>query len=309
MIRGMLHSTAILVLLLSTKSIADQVILTNGDSLQGTKTGETESHIFWQSDTFGPLTIALDDVVSINVEAEVPATAITDLASELSYESLEGAIGLSGLLRSGNDDREEWDVSVDLSWRIKNIRHRGDIHYQTRTEKDNEPKKNYDIGYASDWFFNDDWYWSNAASFGANDNRGLDQFYSVGSLVGKQFWETDKSALSLETGLTWISETFIVTTRDQRLMRDKKDERLTWNWTTNYKKMIFENIEFFHTNQLLISVEDAHNSQFNADMGFDFPLVEDLFTKVALKWNYDNQPAEGIEKIDRSFTIGVNYNW
>ncbi|MBT6780679.1 MAG: DUF481 domain-containing protein, partial [Porticoccaceae bacterium] len=184
-----------------------------------------------------------------------------------------------------------------------------DIHYQTRQEEDDQPKENYDIGYAFDWFFNDDWYWSNAASFGANDNRGLDQFYSVGSLVGKQFWETDKSALSLETGLTWISETFIVTTRDQRLMRDKKDERLTWNWTTNYKKMIFENIEFFHTNQLLISVEDADNSQFNADMGFDFPLVEDLFTKVALKWNYDNQPAEGIEKIDRSFTIGVNYNW
>ena len=245
MIRGMLHSIAILAVLLSTKSFADQIILTNGDSLQGTKTGETESHLFWQSDTFGPLTIVLDDVVSISVEAEVPATEITDLSSELSYESLEGAIGLSGLLRGGNDDREEWDVSVDLSWRIKNIRHRGDIHYQTRQEEDNEPKENYDIGYAFDWFFNDDWYWSNAASFGVNDNRGLDQFYSVGSLVGKQFWETDKSALSLETGLTWISETFIVTTRDQRLMRDKKDERLTWNWTTNYKKMIFENIEFF----------------------------------------------------------------
>ncbi|MBT3527684.1 MAG: hypothetical protein HN476_00940, partial [Porticoccaceae bacterium] len=92
MIRGMLHSTASLVLLLSTKSIADQIILTNGDSLQGTKTGETESHLFWQSDTFGPLTIALDDVVSITAEAEVPATAITDLSSELSYESQEGAI-------------------------------------------------------------------------------------------------------------------------------------------------------------------------------------------------------------------------
>ena len=144
---------------------------------------------------------------------------------------------------------------------------------------------------------------------GIGDNRGLDQFYSVGSLVGKQFWETDKGALSLETGLTWISETFIVATPDQRLLRDKKDQRLTWNWTTNYKKMFFENIEFFHTNQLLISVEDADNSQFNADMGFDFPLVEDLFTKVALKWNYDNQPAEGIGKIDRSLSIGVNYNW
>ena len=239
MIRGMLHSTAILVLLLSTKSIADQIILTNGDSLQGTKTGETESHLFWQSDIFGPLTIALDDVASITAETEMPATAITDLPSELSYESLEGTIGLSGMLRSGNEDREEWDISVDLAWRNENIRHTGDLYYQTRREDGNQPKENYDLGYAFDWFFNDDWYWSNATSFGANDNRGIDQFYSVGSLVGKQFWETDKGALSLETGLTWISETFIVATPDQRLLRDKKDQRLTWNWTTNYKKMFF----------------------------------------------------------------------
>ena len=42
---------------------------------------------------------------------------------------------------------------------------------------------------------------------------------------------------------------------------------------------------------------------------FAFGFFEDLFTKVALKWNYDIQPAEGIEKIDRSFTIGLNYNW
>ena len=41
----------------------------------------------------------------------------------------------------------------------------------------------------------------------------------------------------------------------------------------------------------------------------EITIEEDLFTKFALTWNYDNQPAEGIEKIDRSFTIGVNYNW
>lgn len=309
MIRGIPQFFAILVSLLSTKSISDQIILTNGDSLQGTKTGETESHLFWQSDTFGPLSIALDKVASISPKVEILAATISHPSGSSSDESLEGTIGLSGLLRGGNEDREEWDISVDLAWRNGNIRHSGDLYYQTRREDGNQPKGNYDLGYAFDWFFNDDWYWSNATSFGANDNRGIDKFYSVGSLVGKQFWETGKGALSLETGLTWISETFIVTTPDQRLLRDKKDQRLTWNWTTNYKKMFFENIEFSHTNQLLISVEDADNSQFNADMGFDFPLVEDLFTKVALKWNYDNQPAEGIGKIDRSLSIGVNYNW
>jgi len=97
MIRGILQFFAILVLLLSTKSIADQIILTNGDSLQGTKIGETESHLFWQSDTFGPLSIALDKVASISPKVEILAATISHPSGSSSDESLEGTIGLSGL--------------------------------------------------------------------------------------------------------------------------------------------------------------------------------------------------------------------
>lgn len=309
MSRNKLHVAFSLIIPLSAPSSADEIILVNGDILQGTQTEITDTHIIWNTDNFGALTIALNQVVSISPTTEEPEDLTSEISNASPDESLEGRIGLSGLLRGGNEDREEWNVSADLAWRHESIRHRGDIHYQTRREEGKQPEENYDLGYAFDWFFKDDWYWSNAASFGANDNRGIKQFYSVGSLIGHQLWETDKGALSIESGLTWISETFVISTRDQRFMRDKKDERLTWNWSTDYRKIIFENIEIFHTNELLISVQDADNSQFNAGIGFDVPLVKDLFTKFALKWNYDNQPTEGIEKIDRSLSIGVNYSW
>ena len=304
-----LHVVFSLIGLHSATSSADQIILMNGDIIQGTRTEITDTHIIWNADNFGTLSIALNQVVSISPTAQEPEDLISEISSASPDESLEGRIGVSGLLRGGNEDREEWDVSADLAWRHENIRHRGDIHYQTRREEGEQPEENYDLSYAFEWFFKDGWYWSNAASFGANDNRGIEQFYSVGSLLGNQLWETDAGALSIKSGFTWISETFVISTRDQRFMRDKKDERLTWNWSTDYRKIIFEHIELFHTNELLISVEDADNSQFNAGIGFDVPLVDDLFTKFALKWNYDNQPTEGIEKIDRSFSIGVNYSW
>ena len=297
------------IITLSITLSADEIVLVNGDILQGLQTERTDSHIIWNSDNFGPLSIALDQIATITPEVLNPiiaATAVTEVAGD---GPLEGAIGLSGLLRSGNEDREEWGAAIDLAWRNKNIRHRGDIHYQTRREGDEAAEKHYDIDYAFDWFFRDSWYWSNTASFGANDDRGIDQFYTVGSLIGNQLWEQDSGALSVESGLTWISETFAVSTRDQRFMRDKKDERLTWNWSADYRKIVFSNIEFFHTHQLLVSVEDADNSQLNTDIGFDFPMIDNLFTEIALKWDYDNQPVEGFEKIDRKISVGVNYSW
>mgnify|MGYP000874930467 CR=1 FL=1 len=59
----------------------------------------------------------------------------------------------------------------------------------------------------------------------------------------------------------------------------------------------------------LVAIDDSRNSQFNADIGLDFPLIDDLFTKISFMWNYDNQPAQGIEKIDRRLNIGLNFVW
>ena len=64
-----------------------------------------------------------------------------------------------------------------------------------------------------------------------------------------------------------------------------------------------------HSHQLLVAIEDTDNRQFSADVGFDFPLINSLFTKISLERTYDNQPVEGVEKIDRKLNLGVNYSW
>jgi len=66
---------------------------------------------------------------------------------------------------------------------------------------------------------------------------------------------------------------------------------------------------FSHSHQLLVSIEDADNSQFSADVGFDFPWINNLFTKISIEWTYDNRPVEGVEKIDRKLNLGLNYSW
>ncbi|MDT2078639.1 MAG: hypothetical protein RMX54_10185, partial [Planktomarina sp.] len=92
------------IITLSITISADEILLVNGDILQGLQTERTDSHIIWNSDNFGTLNIALEQVATITPEVLNPIMEATAVAEVASDGSLEGAIGLSGLLRSGNED-------------------------------------------------------------------------------------------------------------------------------------------------------------------------------------------------------------
>ncbi|CAI8329362.1 MAG: Uncharacterised protein [Porticoccaceae bacterium UBA1117] len=156
------------------------------------------------------------------------------------------------------------------------------------------------LSHSVDWFFRDSWFWSNKGSVGANDNRGIDNFYTLGSNIGNQFWESDQGSLSADTGLVWISEKFL---------DGSEDDRMTLSWASDYTKLLFKQVRLSHSHQLLVAIEDADNSQLSADISVDFPLIDSLYTKVSLEWVYDNQPLAGVEKIDRKLNLGVNYSW
>ena len=283
---------------------ADQILLTNGDVIQGLMLEENDETIVWQSDNFGKLSIDRGRVASVirsNISdngAQVEQKPI--IASATHAASIKGSVTVAGTFISGNEDREEWAGAVGLSQRQDHLRHRANFDYQFRQDQNQSSKENYNLTYAFDWFFRDNWFWSNNLSYGANDDRALDQFYTVSSLLGNQLWDNSSGALSFETGATWINEV---------LNTDIEEGKLTWNWSTNYRKSLFKSMVFSHSNQLLVAIEDSSDSLFQGNFALDFPLVDQLFTKLELRWIYDNEPPEGIEKIDRRATIGINYNW
>ena len=57
-------------LTLATISSADQITLTNGDIIQGLLNQKIETHVIWNSESFGTLTIAQEQVASINGEPQ-----------------------------------------------------------------------------------------------------------------------------------------------------------------------------------------------------------------------------------------------
>ena len=286
---------ALLTTLTLSKTVsAEQLILINGDNIQGQLIEQTEEHLVWESSSFGTLTIALEQIASIDGQP------FGDEPEEVFGNTYHGSLSFTGAYASGNQEREDWDFDSRVEWREGDFRHHSNLNYETHSLNGSPANREYALGYGVDWFFQDQWFWKNAFFYGANEERAIDRYYAVGSAIGRQFWESERSALSAETGLVWLSEDL----EDQT-----SDRRLTWSWATNYRTRVLGNIELFHSNQLLIALTDLDDSDLRADLGLKVPVVENLFTELKLEWIYDNQPAAGTEKSDSQLTIGVNYSW
>jgi|DEB0MinimDraft_12_1074336.scaffolds.fasta_scaffold01707_2 hypothetical protein len=283
----------------TTTTHADELVLSNGDVLQGQTVEQTESHLMWHSDNFGNLSIALETVASINGKPLVKIKAPTTARAAFS-RSYKGGLSLTGAYASGNEEREDWDIESAVEWRIGDYRHDTRVNYESHSLDGSPANEEYHLGYGVDFFFREKWFWKNAVALGANENRAIDQYYSIGSAIGRQLWESDASALSAESGLVWISEEF----SDQ-----SSDNRLTWSWSADYRRILGQTLELFHTHRLLVSLSDVDDSEIKADIGLKAPLVDNLFTELKLEWIYDNQPALGTDPSDGQLTIGINYSW
>jgi putative salt-induced outer membrane protein YdiY len=272
---------------------SDQIVLTNGDTLQGTVIDQTETSVTWESDNFGTLNIPTQQIASIN-------------SSDTNSEALKiksayvGNIGLSGSYLGGNEQRDDLELNILLTLEQGNLTHNTEINYETLGQENVATIKDFGIAYGIDWAIDDSWYWGNNIFYGADDKRQIDQSVSVGTNLGYQFWKNNNGKLSTEIGLAWISD---------KLFSSIDDERIALVWSGNYQKQLNKRVSFTYSHQLNVSMKDSDNSQLSADIGFIIPVTDKLDTKISWDWVIDNQPEQGNEKIDRKLKFGADYSF
>ena len=289
-------------LLMRESNHANQIRLKNGDLLNGKLINVTESQIVWRSDTFGLLSIPIDDVLETldGRSFQKLASALDTDVFEKSLASYEGNVSISGSASSGNQERKNWDFEVTLERTKDQLRQIGTFEYESHSLDGRQAENSFDVIYMADWFIEEHWFWRNEVSVGADENRSLDQVFSVGSALGRQFWDDGIDALSTELGFLWIAENQI---------NDIKNEQMAFNWSLDYSKMFWNKITFYHQHDLWISMQDINDNQAEIDIGIKIPIIRDLFTEIKFEWIFDNKPVRGSDKLDSQYSIGINYVW
>jgi putative salt-induced outer membrane protein YdiY len=123
----------------------------------------------------------------------------------------------------------------------------------------------------------------------------------TGAGSGYQVFETPNLNLSLEGGLNYIRE-------DHYFEEDEGYPGI--RWAVKYDQLLFSGkVRLFHEHETLVGFEDTNHMLLFSKTGLRFPLVFNMNASAQYNYNWDSEPAEGLEKADSTLMFTVGYGW
>ncbi len=343
MVRGVRQIAGILLVLLAVVSLpaaAGVLTLTNGDRVHGTLVVVERDQVTWNADNFGQITIPKDKVLSLDTDVDLkiaghdgPCALAGHLREKWELYCDEGSgwlidfpaidraepyinfvgnpvvfhgnVNAGGDFEHGNTERDDLDVNVNLDIRSGDFHHLVKTLYESLSTPDADAQEKYQLSYNLRWIFAEKWFAAANSALEREEARNLDMGTTLGLGMGYLFYDTEKTAFSVESGLSSLSEDFINSD-----LSDNQDKHYTAaRAAVNYRYKFGLGPEVYLDQEVLQSVDSSDDYQANAKLGVRTPLVEGVLMEIAYYWQYDNTPSLESEKEDTKLTVGVGYQW
>lgn len=340
---GLYRLIFLMIWLLPVSAFSGELVLKNGDRLQGDLVKLEGESVVWASESFGNLSVAKQDVDQLNTTTLIkmdghpePCTitsvsggnvrfscadstsgqvSLLSLELTLPYEdyfagarTYKGKVALAGTHTTGNKKEEDWELDTEIELRRGDFRHMFGAEYESESTNDAPADEEFEFSYSLDWFFQERWFWYNDVSIGAEESKNIDERYALGSGFGYQFWESDRSALSVESGVSFVKELFDRSENADDTF-ESQSERGVLRWAANYFYVLPFSAALVHKHEILYSLEDGEDWELDSDTGINIPLGAGLFSEFKVEYDYDNQPLQNEKKSDTKFSVGLGYEW
>lgn len=327
------------VAVLPTSAHADRIYFSDGESITGALVGIDEGKVKWASAILGEVTadqrhveyiesgdhfdlkltgeelsncwmfvqrdkqhLHCDEGVRPLSDWKLVIAAGETLAERPPMLHRKGDVVLALEDSSGNSDITKYDVNARTELRYLDTRHTIGLRYQDESADGDKTRESWLGTYQYDQFFTEQWFATGNAFYETDKFRELDQRTSVGLGMGYQFLETSYFDLLGKGTLNYVNEDFTT---------GRSNSRPAFLWNLDFAwRVDGEGVELFHRHVMLQSFEQGDDYEINTTTGFRYPINGSLSSVIQLEYNYDNLPAEEtVDKIDRKWSVGVNYAW
>lgn len=325
--------TTLAICLIAAESLAanDYVIMKNGDRI----TGEIEK--IWNEEVF----IEPEYGDTYAIELEYVAYVHTEEAFEVEFvrgrrtETVVGRLGLGDdgkpVVMADNgrtyplsdvdnmqeiEDFFDWEVRSDISvnvasgntetnngrfyamGRIKLGEHRHKLELtRDGARADGEVTKDQtDVYYEDVWTFRDDWFLRGSISWTRDPIRDLQsrsQFY-LGP--GFHFWDDSKRTLNLSLGPNLLVEQ----------IGEEEEDSVSIQTVFRYEqRFLDDDLVLFQQTDLQRVISGRDNKILNTSTGLRWELPRDIYMNLQVDFDYESNPAEGRDKEDITYLVGV----
>ena len=328
-----------LIAMLPTTVMADRIYFTDGESITGVLVGIEEGRVKWSSAILGEVTadqryveyiesgdhfdlkltgeelsncwmfvqrdqqhLHCDEGVRPLSDWKLVIAAGETLAVQPPVLHKRGDIVVALEDSSGNSEITKYDINARTELRYLDTRHTISLRYQDESADGDKTRESWLGGYQYDQFFTEQWFATGNVLYETDKFRELDQRTSLGLGMGYQFLETTYFDLLGKGTLNYVDEDFTTGSSNSR-------PAFLWNMDFAWR-VDGEGVELFHRHAMLQSFERGDDYEINTTTGFRYPINGSLSSVIQLEYNYDNLPAkETVDKIDRKWSVGVNYAW
>jgi len=314
---------------------ADEVWLKNGDRLTGKVVSLDGGILMFKTTYAGDLSIQWGEVVNlktddpirvvfgdettaqgpvspgdagkVKVKAEQVAEPVTvDLASIKNINpkpplrtNLRANVGFS--MTDGNTDTQ--DIYADAEFVARTLQNRYTIGGLYKRSEDEDVKtEDKALGYMKyDHFFTKKWYGYANATGEQDEFKDLDLRVTLGVGAGYQFFESDRTNLSLEAGLSYVDENYILA---------KDNSFAAGRWAIRFDHFLLpKSLQYFLYHTGLQSVEDSDDLILFTQTGFRIPFYKNLNITAQFNWEYDKSPSPGKKESDYTYLLTFGYLW
>jgi len=234
--------------------------------------------------------LALNEVTYINPSPEISGEGV----------SWKGHADLGGAITQGNSDTSAVRFDTEGIARTKKNRLTlgGNI---SRANSNNENTEFNSRAYTQlDHFISKKWFVYANASAEHDKFRDIKLRSNVGLGSGYQIYERPELNLSVEGGLNYVHVDY----------KEANDESYpSARWALKYDQLLFANVKFYHQHEVLVSLEDAADTLVFTKTGLRVPLAKNLNASTELNVDFDNQPADDRERLDKTLLFSLGYGW
>lgn len=256
--------------------------------------------------TFKKVTLCLCASLLMSTNLSVTANAKNTAASEeektmLWGQNWSGRVNFGGFVTDGNSQKKAVTFDGFAQARDEKNRYKagGEIRYAEDEGVETEDEYMAYIEY--DRFFSEKLFTGARASYKVDDIANLDSRIKVGPYIGYQYYESDPLNLSTRIGLDFIADEF---------ENGDSEETAAASWGVDYDQKFFDNaIQLFYKHDFSLPLDDTEGFLYDGETGIRFPVAKVLTGSAQIDFDWDNDPAPGVQEDDTKYSLKIGYEF
>lgn len=327
-------------ILVTTAARADEIQFTNGDRLTGKIVRLADGKLGIDSKVAGKVavnwsdvaTLSSDDPVTVQLEggsvivdklvAGDPGTVRTAGSDKVSSQAIplanavklnpepvqwHGNLAAGADIERGNTVKTAANVGLDAVRRSEMDRITFGAGYSGEQSQDSDlvgqhsTKRKLFGGLQYDYFVTKQWY---AYANARGEKDGIAELalrFTAGAGAGYQWYETETLKWNTEAGLSWVSENY---TNDT-----PSTDYLAARIASNFDYVLYPGLAFFQYTRLYPSLQSIKDQLVETSTGLRYKIWGNFFGESKILFTWDSTPANGRERTDLAYILGVGYGF